>query len=150
MIESATSRRYAELAVLLGTPVKARLVRPVLTPRIVPGPAGIRADMVAAIPPTATGVVRSWGAISADSWLPLLPTGASVGAMPASQQERHDVLYQTFAEAWRVTDETSLFVYEPGSSTKTVIDRDWPAPGRATGDAGTRTHYAECSLQQRI
>jgi hypothetical protein len=67
------------------------------------------------------------GAIPADSWLPLLPTRELVGPLPASLQERHEVLYRTFADAWRVTDETSLFVYEPGTSTKTATDRDWPA-----------------------
>jgi FtsP/CotA-like multicopper oxidase with cupredoxin domain len=67
------------------------------------------------------------GTIPPDSWLPALPTGASVGPMPVSLHDRHDVLYRTFANAWRVTEETSLFVYEPGMSTKSFTDEDWPA-----------------------
>jgi Bacterial Ig-like domain (group 3)/Domain of unknown function (DUF1929)/Repulsive guidance molecule (RGM) C-terminus len=47
--------------------------------------------------------------------------------MPQGLQDRYVALYKTFANAWRVTDETSLFVYAPGSSTKTFTDEDWPA-----------------------
>jgi len=67
------------------------------------------------------------GAIPAGTWLPLLPTGASVGAMPASLADRYTALYQTFADAWRVTDQSSLFYYNPGETTATFTDRDWPA-----------------------
>src|SRR5690606_39704007 len=68
------------------------------------------------------------GPIATDSWLPMLPTRTSVGPLPASLQERHRVLYRTFADAWRVTDRTSLFVYGPGESTASFTDRRWPAP----------------------
>ena len=67
------------------------------------------------------------GPVPKDSWLPALATGASVGPMPQSLQERYVALYQTFANAWRVTDRTSLFVYEQGTSTATFTDEDWPA-----------------------
>jgi hypothetical protein len=67
------------------------------------------------------------GRIPAQTWLPLLPSGASVGPKPAGLPERYTALYRTFADAWRVTDQTSLFVYAPGTSTKTFTDRDWPA-----------------------
>ena len=67
------------------------------------------------------------GAIPQDTWLPLLPSGASVGPMPASLSDRHATLYNTFGEAWRLTDTTSLFVYERGTSTSTFTDRHWPA-----------------------
>jgi hypothetical protein len=66
------------------------------------------------------------GRIPAHTWLPLLPSGASVGPKPANLQDRYTALYRTFADAWRVTDQTSLFVYAPGTSTKTFTDRDWP------------------------
>ena len=69
----------------------------------------------------------SWAASRPQTWLPLLPSGATVGPKPASLHERYVALYQTFADAWRVTDQTSLFVYAPGTSTKTFTDRDWPA-----------------------
>jgi len=67
------------------------------------------------------------GCIPPDTWLPTLPNGATVGPMPSSLHDRYVTLYKTFANAWRVTDETSLFVYEPGTSTKMFTDEDWPA-----------------------
>jgi Big-like domain-containing protein len=67
------------------------------------------------------------GFIPKQSWLPRLRNGQSVGPMPASLTDRHKVLYKTFADSWRVTDATSLFVYSPGTSTKTFTDHDWPA-----------------------
>jgi hypothetical protein len=67
------------------------------------------------------------GIIPKESWLPRLRDGTDVGPMPASLQDRYVTLYKTFADSWRVTDATSLFVYEPGTSTKTFTDTDWPA-----------------------
>jgi FtsP/CotA-like multicopper oxidase with cupredoxin domain len=67
------------------------------------------------------------GRIPPQTWLPVLPNGATVGPMPVDLHERYIALYRTFANAWRVTDETSLFVYEPGTSIKTFTDEDWPA-----------------------
>ncbi len=67
------------------------------------------------------------GRIPKDSWLPLLSTGASVGPKPAGVSERFNVLYKTFADSWRVTDQSSLFVYAKGTSTATFTDKDWPA-----------------------
>jgi FtsP/CotA-like multicopper oxidase with cupredoxin domain len=61
------------------------------------------------------------------TWLPTLPNGATVGPMPPSLHDRYIVLYKTFADAWRLTDATSLFVYAKGTSTETFTDRDWPA-----------------------
>jgi hypothetical protein len=66
------------------------------------------------------------GVVPKDSWLPRLRTGESLGPMPASLQDRYVALYKKFADSWRVTDQTSLFVYEPGTSTKTFTDADWP------------------------
>lgn len=66
------------------------------------------------------------GRIPKNSWLPMLPNGSHVGPRPASLGDRYTALYRTFADAWRVTDETSLFFYEPGTSTKTFTDREWP------------------------
>ena len=66
------------------------------------------------------------GPIAEGSWLPALPNGASIGPMPASLAARYDTLYQTFANAWRVTDRDTLFDYAPGTSTNTYTIRDWP------------------------
>jgi hypothetical protein len=67
------------------------------------------------------------GIIPKGSWLPRLRDGVNVGPLPASLHDRYITLYKTFADSWRVTDKTSLFVYAPGTSTKTFTDRDWPA-----------------------
>lgn len=67
------------------------------------------------------------GSIPEQTWLPTLPSGATVGPRPNKQHDRYIALYKTFADAWRVTDKTSLFVYAPGTSTETFTDRDWPA-----------------------
>ena len=67
------------------------------------------------------------GFVPKKSWLPRLRNGVDVGPMPASLHDRFVTLYKTFADSWRVTDKTSLFVYAPGTSTKTFTDHDWPA-----------------------
>jgi hypothetical protein len=66
------------------------------------------------------------GFIPRDSWLPRLRDGSNVGPRPANLADRYSVLYEKFAESWRVTDGMSLFVYEPGTSTETFTDREWP------------------------
>ena len=60
------------------------------------------------------------------SWLPALPDGSSLGTMPRGLHERFVTLYQTFADAWRVTDATSLFDYAPGTTTATFTNKNWP------------------------
>jgi len=67
------------------------------------------------------------GRIRPGAWLPALPNGATVGPMPPSLNERYITLYRTFADAWRVTDQTSMFTYLPWTSTATFTDRGWPA-----------------------
>lgn len=66
------------------------------------------------------------GAISPGSWLPALPNGSSMGAMPASMHQRYLDLYVRFADAWRVTNATSLFDYRSGTSTASFTIRAWP------------------------
>jgi hypothetical protein len=67
------------------------------------------------------------GFVPKGSWLPRLRNGVDVGPRPASLHDRYVTLYKTFADSWRVTDKTSLFVYAAGTSTKTFTDPDWPA-----------------------
>jgi hypothetical protein len=70
--------------------------------------------------------------ILAADWLPRAPDGSSFGAQPASLLDRHVLLNQKFAGAWRVTNATSLFDYAAGASTADFTDRNWPAePGKA-------------------
>jgi hypothetical protein len=67
------------------------------------------------------------GYLPKSSWLPRLRNGENLGPMPASLQDRYTALYKKFADSWRVSDRTSLFVYERGKSTKTFTDVQWPA-----------------------
>ena len=66
------------------------------------------------------------GDILPDSWLPLLPDGTSMGPKPGALPDRFDALYRKFADAWRVADDSSLFDYAPGTSTKTDTMQSWP------------------------
>ena len=67
------------------------------------------------------------GFIPRGSWLPRLRDGSDLGPRPASLTDRYAALYRKFADSWRVTDQTSLFIYAPGTSSKTFTDLDWPA-----------------------
>jgi lysyl endopeptidase len=59
------------------------------------------------------------------SWLPALPTGASLGAMPGTLHQRYVDLYSKFGAAWRVGS-GSLFDYASGTSTATFTLPTWP------------------------
>jgi subtilisin family serine protease len=73
--------------------------------------------------PASEGVM---GDIAAGSWLPALPNGASLGPKPAAATQRFVDLYETFEDAWRVSDATSLFDYGSGESAATFAVEDWP------------------------
>ena len=66
------------------------------------------------------------GSINPTGWLPALPDGIPMGPMPVTLAQRYIDLNQKFADAWRVTNATSLFDYAPGTSTMTFTDRSWP------------------------
>lgn len=66
------------------------------------------------------------GPIAGDSWLPALADGSSVGSMPAPLPDRYKVLYEKFADSWRVNATTSLFDYQAGTSTATYTNPAWP------------------------
>jgi hypothetical protein len=68
------------------------------------------------------------GRIRPGHWLPMAPDGTSFGARPPALLDRHQALNIKFAEAWRVTAANSLFDYDPGTSTDSFTDRDWPSP----------------------
>ncbi len=57
--------------------------------------------------------------------LPALPDGTRLPPAVSSEQRRQ-VLYGKFADAWRVTDASSLFDYDPGTTTATYTQRDFP------------------------
>jgi hypothetical protein len=46
--------------------------------------------------------------------------------MPATLHQRYVTLNQTYANAWRVTNASSLFDYAPGTSTATFTFTGWP------------------------
>jgi subtilisin family serine protease len=73
--------------------------------------------------PASEGIM---GAFASGSWLPALPDGTSLGPMPAALPQRYSDLYGKFADAWRVTNTTSLFDYAPGTSTATFTLASWP------------------------
>ena len=66
--------------------------------------------------------------------LPLLADGTQL-PRPKSVEERHQFLYERFADSWRVTDATSLFDYEAGQSTADFTDRDFPTEADDTSIA---------------
>lgn len=66
------------------------------------------------------------GAIPRGSWLPTMPDGSSLGPKPASVTQRYNMLNVKFADAWRVTDKSSLFDYARGQSTADFTLAGWP------------------------
>ncbi|TDR42011.1 hypothetical protein DFR29_10967 [Tahibacter aquaticus] len=68
------------------------------------------------------------GHILAGDWLPRAPDGSSFGPRPVPLANRHIVLNQIFADAWRVSATSSLFDYATGTSTANFTDRNWPTP----------------------
>lgn len=72
------------------------------------------------------------GDVPEGSWLPKLPNGKSVGAMPSRLHDRYVALNKTFGDAWRVTKSSSLFDYAPGTSTATFTNAAWPVENAKT------------------
>jgi hypothetical protein len=66
------------------------------------------------------------GAIPEGGWIPALPDGTSLGPKPESIDQRYQDLYEKFADAWRVSDSTSLFDYATGTNTATFTVDEWP------------------------
>jgi hypothetical protein len=57
--------------------------------------------------------------------VPALPDGSQLPA-PANHDERYQLLYGTFAPAWRVTADTALFDYDEGKTTDSYVVADFP------------------------
>jgi lysyl endopeptidase len=64
--------------------------------------------------------------VLAGDWLPRAPDSTSFGPKPPSLHDRHVVLNQKFADAWRISKTTSLFDYAAGTSTANFTDINWP------------------------
>jgi lysyl endopeptidase len=69
------------------------------------------------------------GVIAEGTWLPALPNGVSLGAMPSTLPKRYATLYGVFAKAWRVNAANSLFDYAPHTSTNSFTVPGWPKQG---------------------
>ena len=76
-----------------------------------------------------SAVAGIMGHISSGEWLPRGGDGSNFGPMPASLSDRFSVLYRKFADSWRVTDQTSLFDYPAGLTTRDFTDPDWATEG---------------------
>jgi hypothetical protein len=71
----------------------------------------------------------------------IIPGGMGVPALPdgtrlpkaASTAERLTTLYGKFADAWRITDSTSLFDYDPGKNTKSYTIKPYPTDTTRAG-----------------
>ena len=59
--------------------------------------------------------------------VPRLPDGAAL-PKAVGRPDFYAMLYQRFADAWRVTDTTTLFDYDPGMDTASYTIRDYPSP----------------------
>ncbi|MEG3788862.1 hypothetical protein V1318_01885 [Lysobacter sp. CCNWLW3] len=79
------------------------------------------------------------GVVPEGSWIPALPDGTSLGPMPESTDQRYQDLYEKFADAWRVTDTTSLFDYAPGTNTATFTLDEWPRNSPQSCDLAGQT-----------
>ena len=66
------------------------------------------------------------GNVNTGNWLPKLSDGSTLGAKPASSNQRYIDLNKTFADSWRVTHASSLFEYAAGQSTNTFTNKNWP------------------------
>lgn len=66
------------------------------------------------------------GVIAPENWLPMLSNGQFLGPRPDNPAQRHDDLYKTFADSWRVDAATSLFHYEEGLTPASFILPGWP------------------------
>lgn len=79
------------------------------------------------------------GPIIGTDWLPWAPDGSSFGPRPTLLLDRHVQLNHKFADAWRVSNSTSLFEYAPGTTTADFTDSNWPPePGKACTSTSLR------------
>jgi hypothetical protein len=66
------------------------------------------------------------GAVAPNNWLPALPNDSFFGPRPSALSSRYKQLYVKFADSWRVSNQTTLFDYAPGTSTGTFTLSEWP------------------------
>ena len=120
------------------------------------GPYGINA----LVDPSLAALERGVGLVGRSTpglGVPRLPDGTAL-PKPLDRHEAYTLLYQRFADAWRVTDATTLFDYDSGKSTASYTIHDYPtAPKVATfqeldpakADAGRQACAAVMDLELR-
>lgn len=76
-----------------------------------------------------SAVAGIMGHIADGEWLPRGGDGSNFGAMSASLSDRFTILNRKFADSWRVTNQTSLFDYPAGMTTRDFTDENWASEG---------------------
>jgi hypothetical protein len=89
------------------------------------GPYGLYAlvDPSQALKADSVGIL---GASAPGFGVPRLPDGTAL-PKPLDRHEAYALLYQRFADAWRVTDTTTLFDYDTAKDTASYTRHDYPA-----------------------
>ena len=90
------------------------------------GPWGINAQISPSTTLRTTGVGLLGPTVPGGLGVPALPDGTRLPAAVDSHA-RHNAVYGQFADAWRITDSTTLFDYGAGKSTATYTVRNYPA-----------------------
>ncbi len=70
---------------------------------------------------------------------------AGTGQVITPDEKDPASLYGRYGESWRVTDQSSLFTYAPGESTKTFVDRTFP---KSSADAASLPATARTSAEE--
>lgn len=90
---------------------------------------GINAEILPSASLKADGTGLLGPAVAGGLGVPALPDGTALPS-PTDDQQEYDFLYGQFADAWRVTDATTLFDYDPGKSTASYTIKPYPAAGK--------------------
>jgi hypothetical protein len=90
---------------------------------------GIDAQILPSASLKTSGVGLLGPAVTSGLGVPALPNGTELPS-PTDDQQNFDFLYGQFADAWRVTDATTLFDYDPGKSTASYTIKPYPVDGK--------------------
>ena len=102
---------------------------------------GINAEIAPSDALRASGVGLLGAIVPGGLGVPALPDGTRL-PIAADKHARNAAVYGPFADAWRVTDATTLFDYDSGRTTATYTQKGFPAD---TADVT----YADLTAEQR-
>ena len=105
------------------------------------GQYGVNAEISPSDALRSSGVGLLGSVVPGGLGVPALPDGTRL-PVAADTHQRNAVMYGRYADAWRVTDTTTLFDYDTGKSTSTYTQKGFPAD---TADVT----YADMTAQQR-